>query len=121
MLATRAAPPGLEAALLRWIDTRLHLPVWLPVDPLLYVQFGDAIQIALDTLYPPPPSATPTSTSVTSKADALKRLAALLQIVPAPSDVAPRCERELRALLGAEIVDAHWDASSRRCGRGSPK
>ena len=107
LLATRAAPPGLEAALLRWIDTRLHLPVWLPVDPLLYAQFGDAIQIALDAL----PSAAQRDANlhlVTSKADALKRLAALLQIVPAPSDVAPRCERELRALLGAEIVDAHW-------------
>ena len=107
LLATRAAPPGLEAALLRWIDTRLNLPVWLPVDPLLYVQFGDAIQIALDAL----PSAAQRDANlhlVTSKADALKRLAALLQIVPAPSDVAPRCERELRALLGAELVDAHW-------------
>ena len=45
--------PALEEATLRWIENSLGVPVWVPVHPLLYEQFGAAVSSAVDSFNNP--------------------------------------------------------------------
>ena len=82
-LASAVGAPAMERCLVRWVESTLGLPLWVPVDMQLYLQLDAAVGVAVDALH----SATQRQKVMnltTSKADALQRLTSLLPYVLLP-------------------------------------
>jgi hypothetical protein len=106
-LASAVGAPAMERSLVRWIETSLGLPVWVPVDLQLYKQLEQAVGVAVDCLHSYRQREQLLKLT-SSKADALKRLTSILPFVPFPADTTRQCRAALASLLGEEMAAAHW-------------
>mmetsp|Transcript_19959 Transcript_19959/g.56314 ORF Transcript_19959/g.56314 Transcript_19959/m.56314 type:complete len:320 (-) Transcript_19959:786-1745(-) len=98
-------------ATLRWVESSLGLPVWLPVSLMAYEQFSQAALRAVNT-YSSAAQRDAVLPFVNGNADALKKLTQVLIAAHLPSDLEKRTLRGLSALLGAPLVEAHWERLS---------
>ena len=98
----------MEESLLRWVESNLQLPIWLPVLEVVYDQLNQAVASAVDSFNSADrrESALPL---VTSQTDALCRLCALLKYSGVPSYVEEDCRKYMPQVVGEETVAAYWE------------